>query len=313
MRARGRRGPARPRLLRAPTSPWKAACVAAWLAQADPAHAMEPWLSAAPSEQSAPEAHRLSWDRHTRFRPAQYALTIGAPVLFRIIDASTREAEQPRWHDPVLFDNSARALLRLESPEDQRAAMRLSDIGWYGAMAWPFIDVVGVALALDQNVDVAWQLSALALQAYALSGFTTLVMIKATARQRPADAACGDASEPGCSHPPRSFPSGHTAGAFAGAGLVCASHANLPLYGHATADRAACVAALALASSTAVLRVSADRHYASDVIVGAGIGSAVGYLLPVLFQYATDELDDRQLAIVPGRAGAYLLAYSGSL
>lgn len=289
-----------------------AACVAAWLAQADVVGATEDAPHADPADESALPAHRLSWDPYIRFRGIQYVVTFGTPVLFRLIDGNTREAERPRWRGPVLFDGAARDLLRAGS-EGQHTARQLSDYGWYGAMAWPFLDAVVVALALDQNLDVAWQLSALALQAYALSGFVTLVTIKATARQRPLGDGCsGGSPEPACSLPPRGFPSGHTAGAFAGAGLVCASHLNLPLYGNFAVDRAACAGALTLASATALLRVSSDRHYASDVIVGAGIGSLVGYVLPTLFQYATGEPSDRGLAIVPGRGGAYLITYGGS-
>jgi membrane-associated phospholipid phosphatase len=291
-----------------------AACVAAWLAQADAVHASERAPDVDRVEESAPPPHRLSWDPYPRFRLAQYLVTFGAPVLFRIIDANTHEAEQPRWRSPVLFDNAARDLLRARSEEGRNTARQLSDYGWYGAMAWPIFDAAVVALALDQNVDVAWQLSVLAMQAYALSGFVTLVSIKATARQRPLGHGCSDSSpEPSCSLPPRGFPSGHSAGAFAGAGLVCASHLNLPLYGSGAVDRAACIGALTLASGTALLRVSSDRHYASDVIVGAGIGSLVGYVLPTLFQYATNEPSSRGFALVPARAGAYLLTYGGSL
>jgi hypothetical protein len=41
----------------------------------------------------------------------------------------------------------------------------------------------------------------------------------------------------------------------------------------------------ALASATGVLRIVADRHYASDVIVGAVMGLSVGYGLPWLLHY----------------------------
>jgi membrane-associated phospholipid phosphatase len=288
------------------------ACVAAWLAQADVVRATEGAPHADRATEGAPPVHRLSWHPYVRFRAIQYVVTFGTPVLFRIIDENTREAEQPRWRGPVLFDGATRDLLRAGSEQAQHLARQLSDYGWYAAMAWPFIDAA-VVLALDQNLDVAWQLSALALQAYALSGFVTLVTIKATARQRPLGDGCSDGSpEPACSLPPRGFPSGHTAGAFAGAGLVCASHLNLPLYGYLAVDRAACAGALTLATATALLRVSSDRHYASDVIVGAGIGSLVGYVLPTLFQYATSEPSDRGFAVVPAHAGAYLLTYGGS-
>ena len=40
---------------------------------------------------------------------------------------------------------------------------------------------------------------------------------------------------------------------------------------------------LAAASFTAYLRMAADKHYLSDTLVGAGVGSLVGWAVPYLF------------------------------
>ena len=40
------------------------------------------------------------------------------------------------------------------------------------------------------------------------------------------------------------------------------------------------VAGLVFASAGAYLRVAADRHYATDVITGAVVGSAIGLAVP---------------------------------
>ena len=48
---------------------------------------------------------------------------------------------------------------------------------------------------------------------------------------------------------------------------------------------------LAAASFTAYLRIAADKHYLSDVLVGAGVGSLVGWAVPYFFHR-------------PGRKGA---------
>jgi membrane-associated phospholipid phosphatase len=47
----------------------------------------------------------------------------------------------------------------------------------------------------------------------------------------------------------------------------------------------ACVTTLTMATATRTLRIAADKHYASDVIVGAGVGFSSGYLLPVLLHF----------------------------
>lgn len=253
--------------------------------------------------------HRLSWSPYRRFQPLEYALTFAAPVAFRFFDYHTTEAAAPRWRGPILLDSIARDVLQASGTRRQRLAARWSDYGWYSSMAWPLVDATVVALLLDQNPDVAWQLSALLLQAYAWSGAISLTMIRAFARERPLDSERDGAAE---RSPPRSFPSGHTAGAFAGAGLVCSSHAHLPLYASPLADGAACVAALSLATATAVLRVSSDRHYASDAIVGAGIGLTTGWVLPVVLHYTRLESRHGSVHISPSAApGSFQLLLSG--
>jgi membrane-associated phospholipid phosphatase len=82
-----------------------------------------------------------------------------------------------------------------------------------------------------------------------------------------------------------SFLSGHTTLAFASAGLMCAHHQNLALYGGGAADVLACLGALSAASAAGVLRVMSDNHYASDVLLGTGVGLLGGYGLPTLLHY----------------------------
>jgi membrane-associated phospholipid phosphatase len=86
-----------------------------------------------------------------------------------------------------------------------------------------------------------------------------------------------------------SFFSGHTAMAFTGAGLTCAHHLYQPLFGDRVADIAACVGTLVTATTTAILRIVADRHYFSDVILSAMLGIAGGFLLPVLLHYEAGD------------------------
>ena len=45
---------------------------------------------------------------------------------------------------------------------------------------------------------------------------------------------------------------------------------------------------LALATTTAVLRIAADRHYATDGIAGAAAGAFIGWLVPRL--HRPDEM-----------------------
>src|SRR5688572_16104203 len=140
----------------------------------------------APDDEAADEP-RLHWAPYRRFQAFEYVITFGTPVAFRVINHQTHEASAPRWRGPILFDEPTRAALRIRSRGGVQVALRASDVGWYASMAWPIIDATVFALALDGNPDVAWQLSAITLQAYALSGFFSLTTIRAVARERPSD------------------------------------------------------------------------------------------------------------------------------
>jgi membrane-associated phospholipid phosphatase len=82
-----------------------------------------------------------------------------------------------------------------------------------------------------------------------------------------------------------SFPSGHTAIAFAAARFIdkrYASEASPYLY-----------AAAGLAAFT---RVKADKHYAKDVLVGAGLGYAAA-------EYFTRPIAGGAVSLMPGKSG----------
>jgi membrane-associated phospholipid phosphatase len=66
----------------------------------------------------------------------------------------------------------------------------------------------------------------------------------------------------------RSFPSGHTSGAFTISTILSRRHGwkvGIPAFG--------------LATFTAIARMEDNRHYFSDVVAGAAIGIAVGQLV----------------------------------
>jgi membrane-associated phospholipid phosphatase len=96
-----------------------------------------------------------------------------------------------------------------------------------------------------------------------------------------------------------SFFSGHTTIAATSAGLVCANHSRLPLWGHPVADASACALSSTAAVFTGVSRILADRHYATDVLAGFGFGFGIGYAVPVLLHYSRVKTD-AVLSLSPG-------------
>ena len=45
----------------------------------------------------------------------------------------------------------------------------------------------------------------------------------------------------------------------------------------------------AVAAVTAYLRIAADKHWLTDVIVGAVVGAGIGFAVPYVFHSAIDE------------------------
>ena len=66
-----------------------------------------------------------------------------------------------------------------------------------------------------------------------------------------------------------------------------------------------CGAALTLASIGAFSRITNRSHYASDTVLGAGIGLTIGYLMPFLLHY-------RDGVITPMAGELIGVGYSGS-
>jgi hypothetical protein len=217
-----------------------------------------------------------------RFNTGEY---IATGTMLAGLGAATLLMEDgaPRWRGGVLVDQQASALGRAETPEGRREAARASDYLLYGMMAWPYLDA-GVAMARGSN-DAAWQMALINTEAQAFTGLMTFVIKRTVLRERPYVAqACEGSSDPKCGSS-ASFLSGHSSHAFTGAGLVCAHHGAMPLYGNKIADVSACVTALAAATVTGSLRVVADVHYASDVFAGATLGLFSGWLLPKILHY----------------------------
>jgi membrane-associated phospholipid phosphatase len=70
-----------------------------------------------------------------------------------------------------------------------------------------------------------------------------------------------------------------------GAGLICAHHTQLTLYQSNVLDTGTCITAIAGTAVTGAMRIMADNHWASDVLVGHLMGYVSGYLLPTLLYY----------------------------
>ena len=237
--------------------------------------------------------HRLHWDGDwNRFGTGELAalsfLTVATYGMqfFLIPDVAGQAGG-------VLLDDPIREALYIRDPEARGLAATFSDILVNGTLLWPFaVDVGAVAWIEDRNPDVAGELffiNALSLMTTAAGLTFTKNVIR---RERPYGRECVTNREydRSCVGPDRfrSFYSGHSAFAFTGASLVCIHHAYLPLYGNDVADAAACGGAMLMATAVATLRIVADKHYFSDVLIGAILGFVSGFVMPQVLHYGLD-------------------------
>ena len=190
----------------------------------------------------------------------------------------------------ILFDDAVRDAILLGSRDSRNTAAVVSDDIYYALAAYPLlVDTAIVTWGIHGASDVAFQMMLINFESYALTGALALTAEK-LGRVRPMGREC--ANDPNydgkCGNQGNlnaSFLSGHTTIAFAGAGLMCAHHTHLPLYGGRVADILACATGLAAATTAGVLRVMSDNHYASDVLLGSGVGLFGGYVWPMLWHY----------------------------
>ncbi len=262
---------------------------------------------------------RLHWN-YPRFRWWEAVLSAAATGGQVALETATEGFRDGGWPNGILFDNPLREALVAESVHGRSQAAKISDILWPVTQVFPVIDSLLTPILSDEcNFDVALQMTLINWQVLGVTGLVTRAAQFAAGRSRPLLKGCAeDPHYSGSCHPDTSgrtasFISGHTSLSFAAAGLTCAHHQALPLYGGNAADAVICALTIASATTTGVLRIMADKHWPTDVMIGALIGSATGYGLPRLLHYhqpahvKVKELD-AQLTLVPyasdSRAGA---------
>jgi len=251
------------------------------------------------ADAAATDPNRVEWSPDwPRVRLVDALAVVALTVGSYAIDRGWTPPSHALWRGPILFDDSVRSALRGRSLSTQQTASDASDrLYQLGVLAPYVVDVLLVDLGVHQNADVALQMGLIDMQSLGVTGVVTLATEHAVGRARPYVQDCGpdgvarDASgRPllgvcGTSGDFQSFYSGHSAAVATMAGLTCAHHQHLPLYGGGIADLAPCVVMIGAATATGITRVIADRHWASDVVVGWGVGALSGYVLPSLLHY----------------------------
>ena len=220
----------------------------------------------------------------------------------------------PERRGGVLFDDSVRAAGRLGTEAARLTARDVSDvllgIGW----AYPLlVDAFAVAGLYHGDVESATQLSLLSLEVFGVTVGLQTIFNVAFSRERPYAENCGGSiseEEGRCRGNNRffSFFSGHASQMFSTAGVVCQNHRFLRLYSRDDTAWVQCTTGFVLAGLTAYLRIAADYHYATDVLVGAAVGTATGLLIPWLTRYRQPRRPSAvSVMLVPGPTGVSLV------
>jgi membrane-associated phospholipid phosphatase len=227
-------------------------------------------------------ADKLEW-KYQRFTAPEAVATsalllgTGAIILF------TSE-KPPAWSSTIFLEDPVRDALRGETRSSRSRAAFIGDMTYYASAYTYVVDVVATAWIGRRSGDVAAQMAFINTEAFALTGFLSFLSNATIRRERPYVQTCEGATGetfPDCKlgGKSESFFSGHTGIAATAAGLTCAHHKHLPLYGGGAGDVIACAATIAGAFVTGYTRLVADKHYLFDVVTGAALGFPIGYLV----------------------------------
>jgi membrane-associated phospholipid phosphatase len=234
-----------------------------------------------------PDTSHQRRNAHRRVLHATIAATVGAVSI--VSDTwlkSTLAPSQCRWCAPPAFDASVRNAIVWR---DTGRADLLSSID-----AYVLTPAVGLGLLIAADHDAGWARllddTIPVAETIAINQLLTQMIKYTVGRQRPY-ARFGDPSRTPTNDDNTSFISGHSSLGFsitAASGLIC--H-----WRHYWTEPYVWGAGIALSLSVEYLRMGADKHYLSDVVVGGAVGVATGLLVPRLMR--------ENFQIVPTRNG----------
>jgi hypothetical protein len=186
-----------------------------------------------------------------------------------------------RWTGTNGFDKDIRSGLRGGSASSRKDANTASDVML--AVSAGVLPLASIGKTLSEgDCYQAYDMTTDALESIMLTLLVTEAAKSIAGRERPfvqecdgsppSDARCGDRDRK------QSFWSGHAATAAAGAGLSCSYAIKRKTWGDgATAQAVPCALGAGAALTTGILRITADKHWATDVFVGLAVGATVGY------------------------------------
>ncbi len=229
--------------------------------------------------------HTVHWDAAWTHSNAWDYTLAGVGVTGLVVGFAVFQPIRPplRWDSPILFDADARKTLRVADFETREALETSAWVLWGAQVAYPVVVDVPYAWArygFSVARDLFWQ----DLVTFTIAGSIDLLIRDLSGRIRPNVYDCYVSGRTDCLdgvESTRSFPGGHMINSAAAAGLTCTQHLYLRLYG-APWDAITCATTITASATVAVFRIMSDNHWATDQIVGAAIGGALGWGIPYM-------------------------------
>jgi membrane-associated phospholipid phosphatase len=236
---------------------------------------------------SAPAAAQTR-SRELRWDPAvDVAVTVGGAALWLASELLKDDLAPPRCH--WCRENAVDACVRGALVwGDKASAERISDLTAFVLVPLAAIELDALAAAHEAALDNVPEDTLLVAEAGVIAADVTQLTKLLVRRERPFVHALAPEEKVATRAPADnnlSFFSGHTAETFA---LAAASGTIGELRGYRWAPAAWGVGG-ALAAFTAYLRIAADKHWLTDVLVGAIVGAGIGVAVPYLFHPALDD------------------------
>ncbi len=245
--------------------------------------------------------------------PYQYQPQLDGALLFSGVSLSTiyfyYKGEQPLLNASDLKTMKSKDINSFDQAASQNwseSAAHLSDIT-KDSVIYPSL-LLSIPLMMDGKWKELGILSTMIVESYLLvqgiTGVTKITM------DRPRPYLFNDSlshekkTELAKEHSAtRSFFSGHTSGAFAGA--ITMAKLIEDIYGPASWTPYVWGGTLTLATLTGFLRFQAGVHYPSDILVGGLIGSAIGYFVPWI--HHKDQANIKFTLLSPSEFGIKIL------